>query len=288
MIKISDEQIRIRADKLEPHPWNFERSPETTEEKEEWINFKESIWRDGVWADKPILISKEKSGSGKHFILRGRRRWKAITEGIKKGKLPDNYSLPACYLLSDESTLYEAIYGDNDTPLKYRPQDRFRIIKERWGVQAVLAMNAGGSRIGTIIVKTSLVDVIHNAIPSWSKHTITRDLFLLRKILKEEEEIKYPDLPEDKIEKLNRQVLSWWERKRKIIKLEDERQAAIDSYREKINSLASELTTFSRGFPVAGGPEKYIKAHINSKRPEFNSLKEIKGLKGYAKKSIKE
>lgn len=287
-IKISDEQFKIVAEKLEPHPWNFDRAPETTEEKDEWINFKESIWRDGVWADKPILISKEKNNLGKHYILRGRRRWKAISEGIKKGKIPKNYGIPAVYLLSDESTLHEAIYGDNDTPLKYKPKDRYRIIRERWGDKAILEMNSGGSRKGEIIVKTSLVDIIHNSIPSWSKHTITHDLFVLRKILKEESEVKYPDLPEEKIERLNRQVLSWWERKRKIIKLEQELEEVKQGYKEKINTISAELSTFSKGFPVAGGPEKYILAHIGSKRPEFNLLKEIKGLKEFIKKTSKD
>ncbi|TGM22030.1 hypothetical protein, partial [Leptospira meyeri] len=265
-IKISEDIIKIRPDKLEPHPWNFERSPVTTEEKEEWINFKESIWRDGVWADKPILISKEKSPTtGKHYILRGRRRWKAISEGIKKEKLPSSYTMPAVYLLSDENSLYEAIYGDNDTPFKYRPEDRYRIIKERWGVKAILEISSGGSRKGEIIVKKPLFETIHEAIPSWSKAVIKSDLILLRKILKAESEEKYPDLTEDKIENLNRQARSWWERKSKILKLEEELEEVKQSYREKMHKISEEMSLFSKGFPVAGGPEKYIASFINSK-----------------------
>ncbi|TGM88284.1 hypothetical protein [Leptospira bouyouniensis] len=285
-IKISEDIIKIRPDKLEPHPWNFERSPVTTEEKEEWINFKESIWRDGIWADKPILISKEKSSStGKHFILRGRRRWKAISEGIKKEKLPANYSIPAVYLLSDESTLYEAIYGDNDTPFKYRPEDRYRIIKERWGVDAILEINSGGSRKGEIQVRTPLYELIHSAIPSWSKATIIKDLTNLRKILKEESETKYPELSEERITNLNRQIRSWWERKSKILKLEEELEEVKQGYKEKIQKISEELSTYSKGFPIAGGPERYISSFINSKRPEFKSLQEIRGLKEFIKKN---
>lgn len=276
---------RIKPDKLEPHPWNFERTPVTTEEKEEWINFKDSIWRDGVWADKPILISKEKSPTtGKHYILRGRRRWKAVSEGIKNGRLPSNTTIPAVYLLSEENSLYEAIYGDNDTPFKYRPEDRHRIIKERWGVKAILEVNSGGSRKGEIIVKKPLHEIIREAIPSWSKATIENDLTVLRKILKAESENKYPELTEEKIEKFNRQVKSWWERKSKIIKLEAELEEVEKGYKDKIQSISSELATFSKGFPAAGGPEKYIASFINSKRPEFKSLQEIKGLKEFIKK----
>lgn len=287
-IKISEEMVRIRPDKLEPHPWNFERLPVTNEEKEEWINFKESIWRDGVWADKPILISKEKSSvSGKHFILRGRRRWKAITEGIKKEKLPTSYTIPAVYLLSDENTLFEAIYGDNDTPFKYRPEDRQRIIKERWGVKAILEISSGGSRKGEIIVKKPLHQVIKEAIPSWSKATIEYDLTALRKALKAEAESKYPELSEEKIANLNRQVRSWWERKSKILKLEEELEEVKKGYKEKIQQISGELSTYSKGFPVAGGPEKYIESFINSKRPEFKSLQEIRGIKDWLKKNKK-
>ncbi len=287
-IKISDHQIRIKSTDLEPHPWNFERTPETTEEKEEWIHFKASVWRDGVWADKPILISKEKNNFGKYYILRGRRRWKAIVEGIKKGKVDSGYKIPAVHLLSDSSTLHEAIYGDNDTPLKYKPKDRYRIIKERWGIDAILEVNAGGSRKGKVIVKRSLADVIHEAIPSWSKHTINHDLLNLRKILKGElDGKKYPDLSAEKIESLNRQVLSWWERKRKVLRLEEELEEVKQGYKEKINEISSEISLFSKGFPIAGGPERYIQAHINSKRQEFHSLKEIKGLKEYLKKKEK-
>lgn len=285
-IKISEDMIRIRPDKLEPHPWNFERTPITKEEKEEWINFKESIWRDGVWADKPILISKEKSPStGKHYILRGRRRWKAASEGIKKEKLPANFTIPAVYLLSDEESLYEAIYGDNDTPFKYRPEDRFRIIKERWGVDAILEINSGGARRGDFQARTPLYEIIKNAIPSWSKDSIIKDLVTLRKILKEESETKYPELSEEKIASLNRQIRSWWERKSKIVKLEEEWKEVNKSYKEKIQKISSELATYSKGFPVAGGPEKYLASFINSKRPEFKSLQEIRGLKEFVKKN---
>lgn len=278
--------IRVRPDKLEPHPWNFERTPVTKEEKDEWINFKESIWRDGVWADKPILISKEKSPStGKHYILRGRRRWKAISEGIKKEKLPSNYTIPAVYLLSDENSLYEAIYGDNDTPFKYRPEDRYRIIKERWGTAAILEINSGGSRKGEIIVKKPLFEIIHEAIPSWPLATIKYDLIILRKLLKAESEEKYPELSEDKIANLNRQIRSWWERKSKILKLEEELEEVKQGYKDKIQKISAEMSTYSKGFPIAGGPEKYIATFINSKRPEFKALQEIRGIKDWVKKN---
>jgi hypothetical protein len=282
MIKISEDIIRIKADQLEPHPWNFERKPESTDEKADWMNFKLSIWRDGVWPDKPILISKTKNENGNYQILRGRRRWKAVSEGLKLGKIASD-KIPCVQLLSDESTLLEAIYGDNDTPFKYRPSDRYRIIKERWGIKAVLAVNSGGDRVKTMDVKESLADVIHKAIPSWSLDTIKKDLANLRKLHREEMDA-YPDLSEDKIEKLNHQVLSWWERRKMIIQIEAEKEQAIQTYKKRIEKVSREMSDFNKGFPIAGGVERYILAHIDSKRPEFSALKKIKGLKEYIKK----
>lgn len=270
---------------LEPHPWNFARPPRDQTEKEEFQAFKQSIWKDGVWSDKPIVITKEKP-NGKYQILRGRRRWEAIVEGIQKGKVEEKYKIPCLFLESDfEEVGLEVIYGDNDSGKKYRPEERQKIIIERWGLKNVLKDSRGGDYTSAeqrAREKESLRDQIKKAIPVWTIYQIDRDITAIRK--EHSKELKYPEIDEQTVEKLNRQVLAWWERVKQKQAIEKEMEKVLDKFGERIQKANNEISAFAKGFPAPGGPEKYLEQFIDSKRPEFKPLRKISGLADYIKK----
>lgn len=283
-IKLSDSITLVSPKMLEPHPWNFARPPRDQIEKEEFLAFKQSIWKDGIWTDKPIVITKEKP-NGKYQILRGRRRWEAIVDGIQKGKVDDKYKIPCLFLESDfEEVGLEVIYGDNDSGKKYRPEERQKIIIERWGLKNILVDYRGGDYTSSeqkARYKEPLRDIIKKAIPQWTIHQIERDLSAIKAAHKNS---KYPEVDEEMAEKLNRQVLAWWERVKQKQAIEKEMAKVLDKFGERIQKANNEISTFSKGFPAPGGPEKYLEQFIDSKRPEFKPLKKISGLVDYIKK----
>ncbi|MDZ4726220.1 MAG: hypothetical protein SH817_08680 [Leptospira sp.] len=282
-LKISSVVTQKKAISLRPDPKNAARPPRTPEQKEEWRSFCESVWKNGIWGDKPLLVYKDKK-SGKLLILRGRRRWTAVIEGIKKKKLPKNFMVPVVFLESDyDSTYREAIYGDNDTNQRYWPEERQEIMIREWGIPALIKNYKGGdytsgkAETDPRNLRKAIRHVIHEAIPQWTLYQIDRDLEAIKKANKNE---KYPELTDDQIQSYNKQILSWWERVNILRKIEKEKEDELKKFIKREENAKKEIADFAKGFPK-GGPELYAKIALKSKRSEFQVLKKIKGLDEY-------
>ncbi|WP_165784046.1 ParB N-terminal domain-containing protein [Leptospira levettii] len=286
-LKISDKIEYFRVDELEPHPWNFNRTPskseQTQEEKDEQEVFDKSIRRNGV--EIPILVTLGKNSKGNYEILRGRRRFTSVKKAIANGQLPENYKIPGFRLISSEETIEEAIYGDNDQGRKYTPDERRKIIVDRFGLENLLEEGRGGNRGNQIVggrkaEEEGIVKQVHARFPWWPIGTLQRDVAVIRRTYSNVKKFREPE--DETIPTLNTLVRSWYENYKERTRLEKEKQEALEkiavSFNTKIQKKEGEMRFFAQDFRPYGGIENYILKAWNSRRPEFQGVKKLRGL----------
>lgn len=284
---LSDVKSKIHYTRVKNDTWNFERKSKSEEDLEKQRIFEADIQKNGV--TEAIVISRDKDDDGLFVMARGRRRLTAIQKAVEKGILSEKD--PRTYLpyrtvegdYWDNEIRMQAVYGDNDNRKNYTPEDRQRIILDRYGAKEILKTTRGGhyrdgKPVGQTAEKPDSLELRIHRETRWSKFDIRRDLAALRKHL--EPDKNYADLSEDKIDQLNKQFLSWWERKKQALNVEREMKKTVAKYKTEIEKINQDARTFSQGFP-AGGPEAYAKNAIRSKRADFRAIREIRGLREY-------
>ncbi|NUM42480.1 MAG: hypothetical protein HUU45_12705, partial [Leptospiraceae bacterium] len=274
-MKINETLLKIKPEDLEPHPWNRKRienedeldSKRREKLREEQIKFEESIAKSGIWESSPLLITKEKV-NGKYQILRGRRRFEAVLKNIKRGKLPFNYKIPCLQMVEDtQEALREAIFGDNDQGRGYSFADRIEILKTLLPLKRLLSAEKGVAK------GTGVIAELERLLPFWTNSVINKTVTHLRRL--HADEMTYKEPPEEKIDNLNRLLLS-------ILQLHKTKTQRVEKVRKEITKLEAdlkkdvhkieqEIAEYSREFGK-GGYKAYLRNYLKSKRPEFQGL----------------